>query len=56
MGQLKENLLILHSFRIIHRDIKPKKIILSQDNKYQFIDFGFSKIIKENVGQKTNTS
>ncbi len=43
---MKKNLKILHSFKIMHLDIKPLNIVYSNIYaKPVFIDFGLSKII-----------
>lgn len=56
ISQLKQQLKIMHSFKIIHHDIKPQNIVMSKHFKKPiFIDFGFSDIIKEDVGYKTLT-
>ena len=40
---LKEQLRIMHEFKIIHFDIKPENIVFSRYyDKLVFIDFGFS--------------
>jgi serine/threonine protein kinase len=45
---------IIHSFRIVHGDIKPENIVFSKQlKKCVFIDFGFSQIINEPLGFKT---
>ena len=47
----------MHSYNFIHMDIKPENICFSRMlNKFVFIDFGFSKIVKEPLGQKILTN
>lgn len=49
--------MLMHSFKIIHGDIKPENIMWSlKYMKPVFIDFGLSKCIKEDVGEKTLTT
>lgn len=46
----------MHATQFIHIDIKPENICFSRLlNKHVFIDFGLSKIIKENIGKKSKT-
>jgi serine/threonine protein kinase len=41
----------LHHFHIVHVDIKPDNIMYSsKKRKLVFIDFGFSKIVEEDIG------
>jgi serine/threonine protein kinase len=55
--QLKENLLRLHAFNIIHNDIKVDNIAFSPFfNRFIFIDFNLSRVIDEKIGMKTFTS
>jgi serine/threonine protein kinase len=47
-------LLLLHSLRIVHMDIKPLNVMYSKSSlEWVFIDFGFSKTIKEEKGLKS---
>ena len=47
----------MHSFHIVHQDIKPPNIMFSRRyNKTVFIDFGLSAIIEEPLGYKTLTN
>jgi serine/threonine protein kinase len=43
--QLISGLLFLHDNKIIHRDIKPKNILISFDNQVKISDFGFARYI-----------
>ena len=53
---LKQKLQLLHYFQIVHLDIKPPNIMYSRAlNSLVFIDFGFSKVIKDKLGFKSKT-
>lgn len=55
-NDLKRNLAILHSFNIVHLDIKPMNIAFSNEfSKWIFIDFGFTEVVEQKVGYKTKT-
>lgn len=57
LDSLLDSLNVMHSFKIIHGDIKPENIMWSSEfNKCVFIDFGFSRVLKEKPGEKTFTS
>jgi len=44
----------MHQYKIIHFDIKQGNIMFSQYfNKYIYLDFGLSEIIKESPGNKS---
>lgn len=56
MNQLKDSLRLMHSFQIVHRDIKPDNIMWSDcHEKFVFIDFGFCCAIKEKINELTLT-
>ncbi len=44
--QLLQGVLVLHELGIIHRDIKPRNIIIRKDNSLKIVDFGIAKIQK----------
>ena len=44
----------MHSLHIVHRDIKPSNISWSRSyQKWVFLDFGYSRSIKQKLGEKT---
>ena len=48
---------IMHRFQIVHSDITNFNFMFSRSQgKVVFIDFGLSKIIREEIGFKTYTS
>ena len=53
MCQICDGLNILHGKKIIHRDIAPSNIIISNDGKVKIIDMGISRIKKDNINQDT---
>jgi len=53
MHQMCESLMILHAYNIIHRDIKPANIILTRDGVIRLIDFGISRIAKDDSDTDT---
>ena len=54
IDKLKEKLKILHRLKILHLDIKPSNIMFSPHHQdVVFIDFGFSKMVSEDVGTKS---
>ena len=51
---IREALAILHSFKVVHMDIKPENLAYSPHNKkYVLLDFGFAEMISEDIGEKT---
>ena len=52
--QICQSLKILHGYKIIHRDIKPSNIMLTRDGFIRLIDFGISRIAKDDSDTDTN--
>ncbi|MFQ5636651.1 MAG: protein kinase [bacterium] len=47
--QIAQGLAKAHEKSIIHRDIKPANIIVQPDGSVKIIDFGLSKLLRQNV-------
>eukprot|EP00668_Euglena_longa_P034531 GGOE01044352.1.p1 GENE.GGOE01044352.1~~GGOE01044352.1.p1 ORF type:complete len:631 (+),score=218.29 GGOE01044352.1:76-1968(+) len=45
MAQIVDGLIYLHSHKVIHRDINPDNILITEDNQVKICDFGVSKIL-----------
>jgi len=54
ISQICDGLKCLHKLNIIHRDISPSNIILKDDGTIKIIDFGISRIKKENKSSDTS--
>lgn len=52
IDQLTKSVQIAHENAIIHRDINPKNIMITDDKKVKLIDFGISKI-KDMINNET---
>lgn len=46
---LNEGLKALHENNIVHKDLKPSNIMLTDDNRVSIIDFGISSVISDEV-------
>lgn len=44
----------LHKKNVVHLDIKPENILLSQTNKYKISDLGLSRIAKRSRDEEIN--
>lgn len=55
--QLLQNLKVLHSLKIVHKDIKPENILYSESlSRFVFADFGISHAVAEGPTEKTRTN
>lgn len=54
---LLENLKLLHSLKIVHKDIKPENILFSESlNRFVFADFGITHAVAEGPTEKSKTN
>ncbi|QTQ09104.1 Stk1 family PASTA domain-containing Ser/Thr kinase [Macrococcoides canis] len=43
-----------HSYRIVHRDIKPQNILMTEDKELKISDFGIARALSETAMTQTN--
>lgn len=53
IANVGEALRVVHEAKLLHRDIKPDNVVLSEDNRPVLIDFGLTKKLEESVDLKT---
>ena len=53
--RLKYCVLVMHTFHLIHKDLKPGNILVTQNGKAVLTDYGISTHVKETVGYTSTT-
>lgn len=53
IGQICDGLYFLHKINIIHRDINPNNIMISDDGGVKIVDFDIARSVKKNAGNDT---
>lgn len=56
LSQMLNHLIILHSTKIVHRDIRRENIILSADGKYNLINFEGARYVDDDLCWKYNVA
>jgi len=52
-----QNIKILHTLKLVHKDIKPDNILYSSSkNKFVFTDFGLAHSVEQKNNEKSLTS
>lgn len=41
----------VHSYNMIHRDLKPGNVLLTNDNHVKLADFGLSKMLEDSLAE-----
>lgn len=55
MYQLLKGLAYMHSLHLMHRDVKPENLLISDRKELKICDFGFARQIKKSAGEEEMT-
>ena len=44
MHQMLDGIDFLHTYRVVHRDLKPQNILITNDGRVKVADFGLARI------------